>query len=616
MSEVNRQIIERNVSDIFGKSQYIVPIYQRNYAWGQEQIECLIEDIVDFNQTEEVEEYFLGNLIVDKTAHHQYSVIDGQQRLTTLFLLLNYLKFPSVNADSLVFESREKSNVTLKRIAEGRIDNDEFTSDEIILGYKIIEQYFDAKKEKLDDFKNKLEHIKLLRIQVPKDIDLNHYFEIMNTRGEQLELHEVAKARILEMFTNKMEDKTKEEKETALKEQKIAAMIWDACSNMESYIQMNFSKSVRYALFGKYDANNDEKGWGQFTATNFSEVYEKLSSIKTTGESTHFLLKNILNDISIENQETNDSDDDEQERFTPIIDFPNFLLQVNAAAINDSQNDDSLDDKYFMKTLQHNWEDEDSARQFIFSMILTRFKFDKFIIKRDKQRDLDGDGKWSLKRLYLYRQTPNSENQDKPQYKNTFDDEAKNNQLLTLQASMRVTFTSPKVMHWITEVLQLELSELTNETIISKLEKHCINKLGNYRAYTGFAFPRVVFTYLDYVLWRDNHPNVDKNWEIVYRTSIEHFSPQHPADGKEPWVDNELNSFGNLALINVKSNSMFSNLAPESKIDTFGSAVHQSPKLQLMEKIVKDNNNSWKYSDAENLKDEMFNILDKEVNTL
>lgn len=36
-----------------------------------------------------------------------------------------------------------------------------------------------------------------MRVQVPKDIDLNHYFEIMHTRGEQLELHQIVKAKIL-----------------------------------------------------------------------------------------------------------------------------------------------------------------------------------------------------------------------------------------------------------------------------------------------------------------------------------------------------------------------------------------------------------------------------------
>lgn len=606
MINKSKQIVKRNVNDIFDKSKYIIPIYQRNYSWKQEQIERLIEDIIDFQQTDDVQEYFLGNLIVDKIAHHQYSVIDGQQRLTTLFLLLNYLKISSVKPDSLSFESREKSNVTLKRIIEGQIESDEFTSNEVISGYKIINQYFNTRKAQnnnideyndfVEIFKRKLEHIKLLRIQVPKDIDLNHYFEIMNTRGEQLELHEVAKARILSQFTKK-------------EEQQAAAMVWNACSNMESYIQMNFEKDIRYSLFGNYSSNDDNKGWGQFVAIDFFDLSQKINAKKKMANSKSYSLLDILKNREIE-ERIDATNDLEQERFSPIIDFPNFLLHVNAVTINDRTNDDSLDDKYFMKTLHHNWQDEKNARNFIYSLLLTRFKFDKFIIKRDKQRDLDV--KWSLKRLYIYRQD-NTKYSDKPQYKNSFDDETKNRQLMTLQASMRVTFTSPKTMHWITEILQLDWIDLTSEKIILLLEQHCINKLGDYRRYSGFGIPRIAFTFLDYLLWRDRYPYVEENWEIIYRTSIEHFSPQHPADLKEAWIDDDLNCFGNLALINIESNSKFSNLAPESKIRTYGSVVHQSPKLQLMAKKVENNRGVWNVKAARDLQEEFFKILDIEV---
>ena len=73
-------------------------------------------------------------------------------------------------------------------------------------------------------------------MQVPQGIDLNHYFEIMNTRGEQLELHEIAKAKFLEVLDTEHDKKT-------------AALIWEKCSNMDSYIQMNFDPRVRKSVF-------------------------------------------------------------------------------------------------------------------------------------------------------------------------------------------------------------------------------------------------------------------------------------------------------------------------------------------------------------------------------
>ncbi len=46
----------------------------------------------------------------------------------------------------------------------------------------------------------------LIRVQVPAKIDLNHYFEIMNTRGEQLELHEIAKANFCQNNVNNRQE--------------------------------------------------------------------------------------------------------------------------------------------------------------------------------------------------------------------------------------------------------------------------------------------------------------------------------------------------------------------------------------------------------------------------
>ena len=71
-----------SVIHVFDNINYLVPIYQRNYAWSEIQIVQLIEDIessIDGSN----KNYFLGNLIVNQTDNNVYEVIDGQQRLTT-----------------------------------------------------------------------------------------------------------------------------------------------------------------------------------------------------------------------------------------------------------------------------------------------------------------------------------------------------------------------------------------------------------------------------------------------------------------------------------------------------------------------------------------------------
>ena len=232
---------EFRVLDIFRGTEYRVPIYQRNYAWTKDEIEQLLNDINDIDVSSDCK-YYLGSLIVNQLGANYYDVIDGQQRLTTLFLMLSFLNNSSVNKKSLSFEAREKSNKTLYEIdaikdSEKELDKEPWYSDEIIDGYAVIKNYFNQMQEKdssfVEKFKIKMESIIIIRTQVPKDIDLNHYFEIMNTRGEQLELHEIVKAKIISAIES-------DDKNLDKKDKMIAAKIWDACAQMDNYVQMNF----------------------------------------------------------------------------------------------------------------------------------------------------------------------------------------------------------------------------------------------------------------------------------------------------------------------------------------------------------------------------------------
>lgn len=75
-------------SNIFDTDmEYTIPLYQRAYAWEDKQLTQLIEDISDVDDNDN---YSIGALIVSKQ-ENKYEVVDGQQRLTSLYLLLNCL---------------------------------------------------------------------------------------------------------------------------------------------------------------------------------------------------------------------------------------------------------------------------------------------------------------------------------------------------------------------------------------------------------------------------------------------------------------------------------------------------------------------------------------------
>ena len=107
-----------------------------------------LDDIndIDINKTKK---YYLGNLIVNERSVNCFEVIDGQQRLTTLFLLLCFFNNQSIHEGSLKFEARETSNRTLNLI-KAKTDGDKYPanlySQEILEGYFIIRKYFAKKK--------------------------------------------------------------------------------------------------------------------------------------------------------------------------------------------------------------------------------------------------------------------------------------------------------------------------------------------------------------------------------------------------------------------------------------------------------------------------------------
>ncbi|WP_289293869.1 DUF262 domain-containing protein [Romboutsia ilealis] len=582
------------VSDVFANINYLVPIYQRNYAWSETQIEQLIEDIessIDsFNKN-----YFLGNLIVNQMDNNVYEVIDGQQRLTTLYLIEKYLGIVFAK-EALRFEAREKSNRTLSYVSDSSNQEliEELSSPEILKGFQIVDNYFKNKNIDKGRFTQKLKRVFLIRVQVPQNIDLNHYFEIMNTRGEQLELHEIAKAKLLEVLES---DHDKD----------VAALIWEKCSDMNSYVQMNFNVDVRRRIF--------TEDWSSLSQSikNFDSIKSKISAENKSID------KSFLIDILKENKMINVSNmqsEDENERFESPISFPNFLLQVNAVMRKLGEEDASLDDKYFLNNLSWAWSTSENAKDFLFHLLKCRVIFDKYVLKREFARDYKETGKWSLQRLEKYRDK--KKNNDKPKYVGTLGDEGNDNKKLrTLQSCLRITYTSPKNMHWISLVLS-KLLENEATDVIQLLENYCKNKVADsdYQNKNGFGVERIVFSYLDYLIYRDGYSYEGKeiispfqdDWQFLFRSSIEHFQPQHPVEG-ECWEEHDLNGFGNLALITVSGNSKFSNLPPTGKINSYPSIINQSLKLKIMEKMTRIGDGKWTEEKANRHKDEMINIL-------
>lgn len=608
-------------SSIFKSVRYCIPLYQRDYAWEEKQIVQLIEDIDDVKLGDN---YYIGSLIV-ANREGVYEVVDGQQRLTTLFLLLSYLGINTGKEDALSFSCRDKSNYTLRHIRNILADErDKYDVDQlqqnIICGLNIIKECIEKfSDEHKNQFVKKLENVVLYRIEVPDHTDLNHYFEIMNTRGEQLEQSDVLKARLMsELQGNKSE-------------QEVFAEIWDACRDMSGYVQMHFTPAMRGQLF--------TAEWGRIPSRKLVD-YRKLP-VSSVSESGAYISDIISSNYTVKTEDGY-LDDDTRVRFESVIDFPYFLLHVLKVylalhpEIKHSNGDalvyELLDDKKLTSSFERvlncgvvNGRPIDRARfsrEFMICLLRTRYLFDKYIIKREYANE-SSDGEWSLKSLFVSGQQSNK----RAYYANTrfaaykqweSTNRWRHTHNLMLQSALRVSYTSPKVMHWITKLLiwlsynadglDTKIPNYTDE--INEIAKCPVREfLENKDFSLGVNTPHVVLNYLDFLLWKKDQA-VDFTFE--FRNSVEHWYPRNPSEGTfERWEDN-VDRFGNLCLIQRNVNSRFSNMSPEAKKSTFKEMIAKgSLKLRIMSELTKGNNASQEWKDtivAEHEKD-MLDML-------
>ncbi|MBO5362386.1 MAG: DUF262 domain-containing protein [Paludibacteraceae bacterium] len=618
-------ILDNNGTIFDTDSHYVIPRYQRAYAWEDKEIIQLIDDINDIECKETV--YYIGSLVVAqvKGKENTYEVVDGQQRLTTLYLLLQYLVYrEALNGElskTLSFDCRENSNYTLSHIEQvinKTIEEEERLEQSIVNGIEAIRQKFSSDNIDVDDFTSRLQQVVIYRIEVPKNTDLNRYFEIMNTRGEQLEQHDILKAQLMSYIDNRSES-----------EQEFFARVWDACSDMTGYVQMHFHPSERQNIFGW--------SWNAYPEDKWENYRNCFSSIKET-EKSLVLSKIIQQDFKVDDTD-GVLEDNSHVRFDSIIDFPHFLLhslRVFVKLYVDSKNEllgELLDDKKliidFDNVIKYGSIDDEPIKKnceyfstlFIVHLLQTRYLFDKFIIKREYIGE-DQDGKWSLKELY----TTGGKSNKKAYYANTslnYDNEwertyaPRNKECLMIQSALRVSYTSPKVMHWITDLLcwlfyDVDIPLLTEEAERVAAEAVHNNFLEGKNYALGVATPHVVFNFLDYLIWKKNKSTY-QDFEFEFRNSVEHWYPQNPSDGSiERWDDKD--RFGNLCIISRSVNSKFSNLSPESKMKSYRKHVEKgSLKLRIMGTLIngvpRGGNEAWINKLCDKHENEMLNLL-------
>ena len=244
MEQSNNNIIlqTKKVSEISGK--FVVPAYQRGYRWGKEATR-LLDDIMEIADSDY--RYCLQPIVVKKLSdENSYELIDGQQRLTTLFLIYKVLKelFHEIKINySLTYTVREGSEKFLNEISK---ESEETNIDFYFMkeAYISIGNWFLEKmKQKLTapcDFRNLLnEKVDIIWYEVGPSEDGNALFQRLNIGKIPLTSSELVKAIFLSA-SNKNDIQSERQQEIALQ--------WD---NIEKELHKD---SFWYFLTNKHDS--------------------------------------------------------------------------------------------------------------------------------------------------------------------------------------------------------------------------------------------------------------------------------------------------------------------------------------------------------------------------
>ena len=593
--------ISLSVNRLLNEDTYAIPLYQRNFAWTYDEIEQLLNDVADAFQ-ENRDNYYIGTLVVNKE-NDIFKIIDGQQRTTALNLIALALKhefgFDLLKAVNLTFPARKKSNENIQKLfTKQKISEDD--ENELTRGYghakdalkKVLEERHLNPQSFVDYLFDK---VIIFRSILSEDLDLNLYFERFNSRGEQLEAHEILKAQMMAKFGADQEMAQK------------FARIWDACAEFDKPVSSQFK--MRRKRADDFQERERIFGW-HFTNYSFHNIYDDIDFYQNERRKLSDILGKKINEKNIEVEK--DFGD-----YTQVIDFPTFLLHVLAIWEGKDTNEVQLDDKKLLALFDIKNKNKTWIIEFSEFLLKIKHIFDNYIV-RNSNMDSSSRNKdeWFLQKGTYYEYQPNGK--AKEHYiveerftKNTFSDSEINKNIILLQSMFAVTFTANRDSRWLYEIFQFlfrHIEELNDQEFGAHFKEFLEKMAVTYAEERLFtedrrikkygAIPVYAFNFVDYVLWK-NREELKKAYDVkfedfkfTYRRSIEHWFPQHPnSDERVEKIDDKfLHSFGNLCIITDSQNSKFGNLVPSAKYKQWeGIFNRQSLKLQMMADVTVKN---------------------------
>lgn len=254
---------------------YSIPPYQRGYKWDTKDIERLLKDINEFSPNEDLNLFYcLQNItLVESQDSKAFNVVDGQQRLTTLTVILSYLNEYELINEKLQYNVRKETEEFLKEyiFKPNELKNiqnwEQFLENTSIKGkdydyqdvfylfnaYKAIQTWFETYPNSVTAMKDKiLNHVKLI-VNLPKNIEEQELFENLNGKRVPLDGADLIRALIITRVAKKeigdIDDSIKQNVLINERRVKIGLMLdrinhWWADENKKNYFHQ-FTKESK-----------------------------------------------------------------------------------------------------------------------------------------------------------------------------------------------------------------------------------------------------------------------------------------------------------------------------------------------------------------------------------
>lgn len=619
----------KTLAEIFC-DKYIIPLYQRNFAWRIEEVQQLLQDVYDAFKKNPKGNYYIGSLVVLKRHNGDYEVIDGQQRLTVISMIAILLGCKELARPVLSYDSRPEVQEFFETLCKKADEAMRLTHASL---YYLKEAYTHILHSRVENWGHKnsesflrvdgisnffLNHVILVRNEIPDDTDVAAYFEIMNNRGEQLQKHELVKAGMLDRI------KTQDGGAYDLGKQQQFASVWDACSQMGTPIQRLFSVEERKGYFGEqYDGF-------LFVENNTGESLQ--------GKKRSYSISEILgDDISASDCEQCSDTGDETEtdvyEYDSIIDFPNFLMHVLRLYLNkygdipNGGDEIPLNEKELLSVYDE-YADKIDPMKFIRLLLFCRTVFDRFVVKSTNDtHDQDDGKKWMLIKP--------KKNATCWNFVASFD-----KRVVKAISMLQVTSRSKIYKNWLFETLSWlfhecyesgNLSSVSSARYLSFIHDYMLkyydeqhfnikrlcdgeNPTPKNSYSMGTETPHFLLNFIDYLYWckfiKEGQPKI-RDFDFKYWNTVEHHLARNKVDDDCPYINN----LGNLCLVSKSSNSRLSDRDVKEKVEVYGHG-NLGPNRQIIYSITKESLWVWGEDQIRTHYNELVELLDKRVSLL